>query len=66
MSKSSVPGPQLHATWGSAILLPAPEPSCRPQERAAGGQPGWLEWAMRPQGSWSGSGLPFAARVEAP
>ena len=66
MSKSSVPGPQLHATWGSVILLPAPEPGCRPQGRAAGGRPGWLEGVMQPQGSRCGSRLPLAARVEAP
>lgn len=41
MSESSVPGLQLHATWGSAILLPAPEPRCRPQ--------GWA-------GGWAGGG----------
>lgn len=51
MSKSSVPGPQLHATWGCVILVPAPEPGCQPQGRAAGGRAGWLEGVTQPPGS---------------
>lgn len=66
MSKSSLPGLQLFATWDSVILLCAPEPGCPKDGRLRTAQPGWLDGVMHPQGSWCGSRLPHAAWVEAP
>lgn len=60
-----MPGPQLHVVWGSAILLPAPEPGCWPQGSAVGRWPGWPEGLMQPRGSRSSRRLPRAAWLEA-